>query len=140
MGYRSTVYLGIHKDIQEKFEAIQQKELDSINTQYAKYRKNDEDNGKEPSPFWKEQEELNYFTLEQEVEDGDLLVYSAEDIKWYDDYTFVQEIEALISEDADCIDYEGRSFIIGVGEEGETHTDIGCSYPYVWKSTQLGTY
>lgn len=69
-----------------------------------------------------------------------MIVYRFEYLKWYEDYDDVRAITKYLKglaytldEDDNVVetdDYE-NTFLVGLGEEGETHSEIGDWYNFV---------
>jgi len=105
MGYRSTVILGIAPKYKKEFEKILKKH----------YPDND--------LF-----ELVKGNGQREIGIDEMLIYEGEYLKWYDDFNDVKDVEELIhkaSEDDD------NAFLVGIGEDGVIHSEIGVYYDYV---------
>ena len=58
----------------------------------------------------------------------DVVVFRGEYLKWYDEYKDVQVIENFLNETLK--DYPDQTFLIGVGEDGHIHSEIGEYYNY----------
>jgi len=61
-------------------------------------------------------------------EADDVIVFRGEYLKWYDEYKDVQVIENFLNETLK--DYPDQTFLIGVGEDGHIHSEIGEYYNY----------
>ena len=62
-------------------------------------------------------------------EDKDMLIYEGEYLKWYSQYNDVRGIEQLLhkaytKDDESC-------FLVGIGEDGAIHSEIGHYYDYI---------
>ena len=62
-------------------------------------------------------------------EDKDMLIYEGEYLKWYSQYDDVRNIEQLLNE-ANTKDEES-CFLVGIGEDGAIHSELGHYYDYV---------
>ena len=58
-----------------------------------------------------------------------MVIYKFEYMKWYDDYPEVMAITKYLEELHE--EHEDTTFLVGLGEEGETHSMIGNWWEYV---------
>ena len=58
----------------------------------------------------------------------DVVVFRGEYLKWYDEFKDVQAIERFLNET--WKNYPDKTFLIGVGEDGLMHSNIGAYYNY----------
>ena len=112
MGYRSTMILGVAPKYKKEFDKINKKH--SYSDDLFKLAK---ENG------------------QREIDE--MFVYEGHHLKWYDEFDDVKDIEELIhkaSEDDD------NAFLVGIGEDGVIHSEIGVYYDYVGISTTHEIY
>ena len=62
-------------------------------------------------------------------EDKDMLIYEGEYLKWYSQYDDVRNIEQLLNEANTKV--EESCFLVGIGEDGAIHSELGHYYDYV---------
>jgi hypothetical protein len=115
MGYRSTVILGIPPKQKEEFENI-----------IRKHNKDDK--------YFKGVEDI--FKLVKE--DDDMLIYEAEYLKWYTGFDDVEDITKLIEKQYEKD--EESCFILGIGEDGVIHSELGYYYDHVGTFTTHEIY
>ena len=58
----------------------------------------------------------------------DVVVFRGEYLKWYDEFKDVKVIENFLNETLK--DYPNKTFLIGIGEDGHIHLEIGKYYHY----------
>jgi hypothetical protein len=68
-----------------------------------------------------------YFKLAKEHKD--MLIYEGDYLKWYDDFEDVKETTKLIEQEFEK-DQES-CFIVGIGEDGVIHSELGQYYDFV---------
>ena len=71
-------------------------------------------------------------------EEDDMLIYEGEYLKWYSEYNDVNEVEKLLNKAKN--EDEESCFLVGIGEDGEIHSEIGFYYDYVGISTTHKIY
>jgi RimJ/RimL family protein N-acetyltransferase len=59
---------------------------------------------------------------------NDVVVFRGEYLKWYDKYKDVQAIEKFLNDT--WKEFPEKTFLIGVGEDGHIHSEIGAYYNY----------
>ncbi len=102
MGYRSKVLIGVNKELSQEFDELLRK------------------NGYRP-------EKSTDFLKIDDVDD--YKTYEFDYIKWYDCEDWCKEImswlfEKEYNDDESC-------WCVGMGEEGELHSEVGCYWDYV---------
>lgn len=101
MGYRSTMVLGVPK---EKEKHLLKLNLNSGSTSVKDLFEN-----------------ADCFA-------DDVAVFRGEYLKWYDKYKDVQAIEKFLNDT--WKEFPEKTFLIGVGEDGHIHSEIGAYYNY----------
>lgn len=71
-------------------------------------------------------------------EEDDMLIYEAEYLKWYNDFDDVKDIEELLNKAHTKDEY--NSFLLGIGEDGVIHSELGHHYDYVGTFTTHEIY
>ena len=68
----------------------------------------------------------------------DIAIYEGLYLKWYSSYEDVKAIEKFVN---DCWDKDDvNSFLVGLGEDGEIHSEIGDYFDYVGVYTTYEIY
>ena len=114
MGYRSEVYLGVRKKHKEEFEKLLEKH-DLLR-------------------YMDDWERNHSYTLESGQTLNDWwVIYSCEDMKWYDTFDDVSEIMDFIENLSELDgEYEdGDGFSVCLGEDGAIHSENGVYWHYV---------
>jgi len=109
MGYRSQVYIGIPTNKRKDFEQL------NLGETY------------ENTPLQLTQ------LLEVESEQEKIIIYKGDWLKWYPEYEAVRTITSFVEELVD----EEYSFIVGVGEDGTIHSELGSYFDWVEIYTQI---
>jgi hypothetical protein len=109
MGYRSTMILGVAPKYKKEFDKINKKHSHSDDL-----FKPVKGNG------------------QREIGIDEMLIYEGEHLKWYDEFDDVKDIEELINKASEDND---NAFLVGIGEDGVIHSEIGLYYDYVGIST-----
>ena len=129
MGYRSTIIFGVKQSHAPKLDEIL-KEHGMIPDK------------KKPVvyPNYKVKNKHGNFEKWERVDDSEMIIYKFEYVKWYEDYDDVRAVTKYLKglafkldEDENVVeadDYE-TTFLVGLGEMGETHSEIGDWYNYV---------
>ena len=119
MGYRSTMMFGVAQSHAPKLDDIlieHQMFADvRVSKTYPNYEMVQDDHG--DSKSWKK------------VGDVQMVIYRFEYLKWYDDYPEVMAITKYLEKLHE--ETEDTTFLVGLGEEGEIHSEIGDWYNYV---------
>ena len=68
-------------------------------------------------------------------EEDDMLIYEGEYLKWYDEFTEVKDINAMIEKGLKDNLEDSETFLVGVAEDGKIHSEMGDWYDYVGIST-----
>ena len=71
-------------------------------------------------------------------EDKDMLIYEGEYLKWYSEFNDVKDVEELLRKAQEK--NENSSFLVGIGEDGAIHSEMGDWYDYVGISTTHEIY
>jgi|TARA_S200002703_G_scaffold51801_1_gene44973 hypothetical protein len=100
MGYRSTMVLGVPK---EKQNDLLELDLGNSADKFADI-------------------------FEQEKIEDDIVIYRGEYLKWYDEFKDVQAIEEFLNKT--WKEFPETTFLIGLGEDGTAHSEIGAYYNY----------
>ena len=130
MGYRSTIMFGVEEKHAPKLDEILKEHKmtpdEKVSKHYPNYEQVFDQDRKTYS--W---QKLGYIHM---------IVYRFEYLKWYEDYNDVRAITKYLKglaytldEDDNVVetdDYE-NTFLVGLGEEGETHSEIGEWYNFV---------
>jgi len=109
MGYRSQVYIGIPTNKRKDFEQL------NLGETY------------ENTPL----QLTKLLVVESEQEK--IIIYKGDWLKWYPYYEAVRTITSFVEELVD----EEYSFIVGVGEDGTTHSELGSYFDWVEIYTQI---
>ena len=113
MGYRSDMVIGIPKKKVKAFEKLLIKYFPDSN---VFVRKN----------------------LNETRYNKDIAIYEGLYLKWYPSYEDVKAIEKFVN---DCWDKDDvNSFLVGLGEDGEIHSEIGDYFDYVGVYTTYEIY
>ena len=83
-------------------------------------------------------DDLGVFDLVKE--EKDMLIYEGEYLKWYDEFTEVKDINAMIEKGLKDNLEDSETFLVGVGEDGAIHSEMGDWYDYVGISTTHEIY
>jgi len=65
--------------------------------------------------------------------EGGLQIYSGEELKWYNDYEDVIKTKEMINESKE-------GFMVAIGEQNETHSEIGLWWDFVGIHTSFNIY
>ena len=113
MGYRSDMVIGIPKKKVKAFEKLLIKHFPDSD---VFVRKN----------------------LNETRYNKDIAIYEGLYLKWYPSYEDVKAIEKFVN---DCWDKDDvNSFLVGLGEDGEIHSEIGDYFDYVGVYTTYEIY
>jgi len=130
MGYRSTIIFGVAQSHAPKLDEILKEHRmtpdERVSKDYPKYKMVNDKHGD--------------FKKWERVGDIQMVIYRFEYLKWYDDYDDVRAITKYLKglaytldEDDNVVetdDYD-TTFLVGLGEMGETHSVIGDWWEYV---------
>ena len=119
MGYRSTIMFGVEQSHAPKLDEIL-KERNMIA---------DERVSRDYPNYEMVKDKYGDFQKWEKADDIQMVVYRFEYIKWYDDYPDVMAITKYLEELHE--EHEYTTFLVGLGEEGETHSEIGDWWEYV---------
>ncbi len=111
MGYRSEVYIGIPKNKRKDFEQLEI--------------------GEEVYSTGKPLAVLDILAVASEQDE--IVIYKGDWLKWYPEYEAVRTITSFVEELVD----EEYSFIVGVGEDGTIHSELGSYFDWVEIYTQI---
>ena len=119
MGYRSTIIFGVEQSHAPKLdEILKEYQMTPDEKEFVVY------------PNYKMvKDKYGDFERWEKVGNIKVVVYKFEYIKWYDDYPDVMDITKYLEELHE--EYEDTTFLVGLGEEGETHSMIGNWWEYV---------
>ena len=128
MGYRSTVMFGVKQSHAPKLDEILKEHQMTPHSKTIKlYPKYELDKSSGVSNW-------------SRVDDAEMIIYKFEYVKWYEDYDDVRAVTKYLKglafkldEDENVVeadDYE-TTFLVGLGEMGETHSEIGDWYEFV---------
>jgi len=113
MGYRSDMVIGIPKKKVKAFEKLLKQHFPDLD---VFVRKN----------------------LNETRYNKDIAIYEGLYLKWYPSYEDVKAIEKFVN---DCWDKDDvNSFLVGLGEDGEIHSEIGDYFDYVGVYTTYEIY
>ena len=113
MGYRSDMVIGIPKKKVKAFEKLLKQHFPDLD---VFVRKN----------------------LNETRYNKDIAIYEGLYLKWYPSYEDVKAIEKFVN---DCWDKDNvNSFLVGLGEDGEIHSEIGDYFDYVGVYTTYEIY
>ena len=130
MGYRSTIIFGVEQSHAPKLdEILKEHRMTPDEKEFVVY------------PNYKMvKDKHGDFEKWERVGDIEMIVYRFEYVKWYDDYDDVRAVTKYLKGLAYTLD-EGNNvveaddydttFLVGLGEEGETHSVIGDWWEYV---------
>ena len=129
MGYRSTVMFGVEQSHAPKLdEILKEHGMTPDEKEFVVY------------PDYKMvKDKHGDFEKWERKGNVKMVIYKFEYVKWYDDYDDVRAVTKYLKglaytlEDSDVVesgDYE-TTFLVGLGEMGETHSQIGDWYNYV---------
>ena len=130
MGYRSTIMFGVEQSHAPK--------LDEILKEYQLTP--DERVSKDYPNYEMVKDKFGDFKSWNKVDDLQMVIYKFEYLKWYDDYPDVMAITKYLKglaytldEDDNVVEADdyNTTFLVGLGEEGETHSMIGDWWEYV---------
>tara|TARA_R100001463_G_scaffold62468_1_gene115368 strand:- start:833 stop:1255 length:423 start_codon:yes stop_codon:yes gene_type:complete len=130
MGYRSTIMFGVEQSHAPK--------LDEILKEYKMTP--DERVSKDYPNYEVVKDKHGDFEKWEKVDDLQMVVYKFEYLKWYDDYDDVRAVTKYLKglaytldEDDNVVETDDHdtTFLVGLGEMGETHSEIGDWYNYV---------
>lgn len=119
MGYRSTIMFGVEQSHAPK--------LDEILKEHGMIA--DERVSKDYPNYKMVKDKYGDFEKWERVGDIEMVIYKFEYVKWYDDYDDVRAITKYLEELHE--EHEDTTFLVGLGEEGETHSEIGDWWEYV---------
>ena len=72
------------------------------------------------------------------MEASDVVIFNGEYLKWYSEYKDVQLINNFVKQ---CYEqFEDRTFMVAVGEDGDVHSTIGEYIDYVNVYTAIDIY
>ena len=113
MGYRSDMVIGIPKKKVKAFEKLLKQHFPDLD---VFVRKN----------------------LNETRYNKDIAIYEGLYLKWYPSYEDVKAIEKFVN---DCWNKDDvNSFLVGLGEDGEIHSEIGDYFDYVGVYTTYEIY
>ena len=110
MGYRSTIVIGVQKELVNDLDKIFDKGFEG---------------------------DTAHWVDETHQHENGMKVYKIEQIKWYDDDPFVIEVEKFLDENSGEYEDDPKTFMVGLGEDGENHSEKGLWYQYVSKIVEL---
>ena len=130
MGYRSTIIFGVKQSHAPKLdEILKEHKITPDEKELVVY------------PHYKiVKDKHGDFEKRKRVDDIQMIVYRFEYLKWYEDYDDVRAITKYLKglaytldEDDNVVETDeyGWTFLIGLGEDGQTHSEIGDWYNYV---------
>ena len=119
MGYRSTIMFGVEQSHAPK--------LDDILIEHRMFA--DVRVSKTYPIYDMVKDKVGDFKSWKKVNDMEMVIYRFEYLKWYDDYPEVMAITKYLEKLHK--ETEETTFLVGLGEEGETHSEIGDWYNYV---------
>lgn len=108
MGYRSDVIFGVKKGMENNIKKVLMEYDLKFKTEVVNHRFKTVDSGEWLDDVW--------------------VIFSAEWLKWYEDYEDVQAITKIIEE---LSDENNSAFLVALGEQGETHSEIGDWWDFV---------
>lgn len=129
MGYRSTIMFGVEQSNAPKLDEILKEHQMTPDEKVSKYYPN----------YKMVNSKHGEFLKWERKGDIQMVVYKFEYIKWYDDYDDVRAVTKYLKglaytlEEGNVVeadDYD-TTFLVGLGEQGETHSEIGDWYNYV---------
>ena len=74
---------------------------------------------------------MDWETFKLVKEEKDMLIYEGEYLKWYDEFTEVKDITAMIEKGLKDNLEDSETFLVGIGEDGVIHSEMGDYYDYV---------
>ena len=113
MGYRSTMVLGVPKEKQNDLLKL--------------------DLGNSADKFADIFEQEKYDTIDERI-----VIYRGEYLKWYDEFKDVQAIEEFLNKT--WKEFPETTFLIGLGEDGRAHSEIGAYYNYCGIYSHIEVY
>lgn len=122
MGYRSTIIFGVEQSHAPKLDDIL-KDWDMtaderVHKLYPNYEMVKDKFGDFKS--WKKTDDLQ------------MVIYKFEYQKWYEDYDDVRAVTKFLNNlHEEVVGAEETTFLVGLGEEGEIHSEIGEWYNFV---------
>ena len=122
MGYRSTIMFGVEQSHAPKLDKI-----------LKEYKMTADDRVSKNYPNYKAiKDEFGDFKSWEKTDDLQMVIYKFEYLKWYDDYDDVRAVTKFLNNlHEEVVGAEETTFLVGLGEEGETHSEIGEWYNYV---------
>ena len=122
MGYRSTIMFGVEQSHAPKLDKI-----------LKEYKMTADDRVSKNYPNYKiVKDEFGDFKTWEKTDDLQMVIYKFEYLKWYDDYDDVRAVTKFLNNlHEEVVGAEETTFLVGLGEEGETHSEIGEWYNYV---------
>ena len=119
MGYRSTIIFGVEQSHAPKLDKIlKEYQMTPDEKEFVVY------------PNYKMVTDIHGdFEKWEKVGDIKVVIYKFEYMKWYDDYPEVMAITKYLEKLHE--EHEDTTFLVGLGEEGETHSMIGNWWEYV---------
>lgn len=119
MGYRSTIMFGVEQSHAPKLDEILKEHKmtadDRVSKDYPNYEM--------------VKDKFGDFKSWHKVGDIQMVVYKFEYLKWYNDYPDVMAITQYLEELHE--EHEDTTFLVGLGEEREIHSEIGDWWEYV---------
>lgn len=119
MGYRSTIMFGVEQSHAPK--------LDEILKEHGMTA--DERVSRDYPNYQMVKDKYGDFQKWEKAGNIQMVIYKFEYQKWYDDYPDVMAITKYLEELHE--EHEYTTFLVGLGEEGETHSEIGDWWVYV---------
>ena len=136
MGYRSTIIFGVEQSHAPKLDEILKEHGMTPDERVHKLY-----------PHYKMvQDELGEFKSWERTDDLQMVIYKFEYMKWYDDFDDVRAVTKYLKGLAYTLDKDDNvveaddyetTFLVGLGEMGETHSEIGDWYNYVEHISKL---
>ena len=121
MGYRSTIIFGVEQSHAPK--------LDEILKEHG--MRTDEKVHKLYPNYKMVKDEFGDFKSWEKTDDLQMVIYKSEYQKWYEDYDDVRAVTRFLDFLAVEEGAEETTFLVGLGEDGEIHSEIGDWYNYV---------
>lgn len=122
MGYRSTIIFGVEQshapklgDILKDWEMTPHQRVHKLYPNYNMVK-----------------DEFGDFKSWEKTDDLEMVIYKFEYQKWYEDYDDVRAVTKFLNNlHEEVVGAEETTFLVGLGEDGEIHSEIGDWYNFV---------